>query len=528
MAKLMATALTLTTLTGVAACGGGGGEGGEVKLSFYTWGNETEMEITRGLVDSFNAENEGKIEVAITPVASGDYETKVTNAMRGRTVPDVIIAGDGEIKNWIDQGGIAPLDDYAAASEEINLDEMYQDGVNRYRYDIASRKGGTGKLYGIMRDYSPSCLYYNKDAMAAVDIECISVSAEQSQTQYGTQKAYFEHEGQWYFNNQIALDWNELLTLSQKLTSNTEAPVRNNSSITKYGMYVINWFGFGFSVGGDCLEWVEDSSLSTGGKYEFTLFDETKNYIVKEGQTVVVNDKTYNAGEIVAYTDKDELTATQKAQCTELPSQMEAMQYFVDLSVTHKVSPKPAVSASSSTYGLFSSKQCAMIIETRYATGIYRKTIDEAQDAFDWDVAPLPKHANGIAAGHSGSEALCIPAKSKHKDEAWKFIEYMTGEEGSKRFAEAGFTVPNTRELANSETFLQSNKNPKNSKIFVEAAEYQTTGDWGYLPSKAWINVWATDLNSKVLGGTQTLVWLRDTYSAATQKVIDDYYKNVQ
>lgn len=520
--KWLAFTLCAASVLGAAGCGV---EGTVKKLQFFTWGNETEVALMRTLVEEFNELNAGAIEVTMTPIPSGDYETKIDNVLGGKNVPDVIVAGDGEIKQWIDDGAIAPLDDYVANSTEIDLDKMWEDGVNRYRYDIDSRKGGSGKLYGIMRDYSPSVLFYNIDAMKAVGIDCISKTEKESFDEYGTDSAYFEKDGQYYFNNQIPTTWEEFLALSQKLTSNAAAPVRNDMSITQYGLYVINWFCFGWSVGGNCLEWVTDPSLLTGGKYEFTLFDESKNYILKEGESFSVNGTQYSGGEIVSYSDKGSLSEANKAQCVELPSQREAMQYFVDLSVKHAVSPKPNVSDSNSTYGLFSSGQCAMLIDTRYAVGIFRKTI-AGNNTFDWDVAPLPKHKDGVAAGHSGSLAYAIPQKSEKKDEAWKFIEFMAGERGEKAFAEAGFTIPNTMELANSETFLQTGEKPANSKIFVDAAYYQRTGDWGYLPNKAWINEWANDLNDKVLLGSMTLQQLKDAHAADTQKIIDDYYRD--
>ncbi len=521
--RFLSFALSAAAVLSLAGCGD---DGSVKKLQFFTWGNETETALMRTLIAEFNELNKGSIEVSMTPIPSGDYETKIDNVLGGKNVPDVIVAGDGEIKQWIDDGAITPLDDYAANSTEIDLDKMWEDGVNRYRYDVDSRKGGEGELYGIMRDYSPSVLFYNLDAMEAVGIECISETEEESLSQYGTKSAYFEKDGTYYFNNQIATTWEEFLALSQKLTSNAAAPVRNDMSITPYGIYVINWFCFGWSVGGDCLEWVENSSLATGGKYEFTLFDDSKNYILKEGESFELNGTEYAGGEIVSYSDKGSLSAAEKAQCTELPSQREAMQYFVDLSVKHGVSPKPDVSDSNSDYGLFSSEQCAMLISTRYAVGIYRKTIaPEDEGGFDWDVAPLPKHKDGIMAGHSGSLAYAIPQKSKKKDEAWKFIEFMAGERGETAFAEAGFTIPNTMELSNSEVFLQTGKKPANSKLFVDAAYYQRTGDWGYLPNKVWINEWANDLNDKVLLGTMSLQQLKEAHAAETQKIIDAYYE---
>ena len=112
-------------------------------------------------------------------------------------------------------------------------------------------------------------------------------------------------------------------------------------------------------------------------------------------------------------------------------------------------------------------------------------------------------------------------AEALNKAEAWKFIEFLSGPVGQTAFAEAGFTIPNTMDLANSDVFLQPGKNPANAQIFVDAAYYQRTGDWGYLPSKAWINEWANPLNSDVLGGEMTLEELKEKTATNSQKVID-------
>ena len=119
--KAGALALGACMALGSAACNGGGAE---TTIKFFTWGNETEIALTRELVREFNARNKGEIRVEPTPIPTKDYETKVSNALRGRSVPDVIVAGDGEIKNWIESGGISELDEFAANSTEINLDEM--------------------------------------------------------------------------------------------------------------------------------------------------------------------------------------------------------------------------------------------------------------------------------------------------------------------------------------------------------------------------------------------------------------------
>lgn len=67
------------------------------------------------------------------------------------------------------------------------------------------------------------------------------------------------------FNNQIPTNWTELVELSKLFTKSYNA-----SSASTYGFLNEWWFSFGWSVGGDCLEWDEEK-----GQYVFNLGDET-------------------------------------------------------------------------------------------------------------------------------------------------------------------------------------------------------------------------------------------------------------
>ena len=152
-----------------------------------------------------------------------------------------------------------------------------------------------------------------------------------------------------------------------------------------------------------------------------------------------------------------------------------------------------------------------MLVDLRYITATFRNEMD---NEYEWDVAPLPMYkeydsegnitVHGIEAGHSGSVALCISKKSKVAEEAWKFIEYCASEEGQTLQAEAGFAIPLQRDLANSPVFLDG-ENPKNAKIFIDAAEYETAADWWYLKDKKWIDTWANVLNGSVRNGKLTM-----------------------
>lgn len=521
------TSCSLMLLMLLAGCKG---KDDRVEITFYGWGNETEVSLTQKFVDDYN-NSQNEIKVNYTAIPSEDYGTKIRNALASRNAPDVLIAGDGEIKPWIENGGLANLDDYLANSTVFDLSDFWEEGQNRYLYNVETRMNGSGHYYGVMRDLSPTVLFYNKTAFNRVGVKCISLTKEESIEKYGVARGYFEKDGQKYFNNQIPMNWEEMLELAKLNTSNSSSSYRNNNATTTYGIHYVNWFSLGWSVGVDSVQFVKDDTSKIGGRYEFSLNDTSPNYSVKEGETVTLsNGSTYNEKELIPYDERGLLTNTDKEKCYALPSAIEAMQFYVDLSTKYQVAPKPSFTNSTSQYSIFASgNQASMIVDSRYAVGIYRTLIKEEGNGsgFDWDCAPMPVHEHGIQAGHSGSLAYCISEKSKNKDAAFKFIEYINGIEGQTAFAEAGFTIPNTKTLSNSDVFLQPDKLPKNSKVFVEAAAYQTVGDWGYLPSKDWISPWANKLNSDVLNGISDLKTSLDNSRQETQQIIDGYYKDI-
>ena len=133
---------------------------------------------------------------------------------------------------------------------------------------------------------------------------------------------------------------------------------------------------------------------------------------------------------------------------------------------------------------------------------------------------------HGVEAGHSGSVALCISSKTKVANEAWKFIEFCASEEGQSLQAEAGFAIPLQRDLANSPVFLDGQA-PRNAKVFIRAAEYETAGDWWYLKNNKWIDTWANVLNGSVRNGRLTMTEFYNSreYDVTFETLIRDYCK---
>lgn len=541
-AVVVAVAITLLT-TRSLLIGDTGDYSNRTQIKFFGWGNESEVAMTRQFVDEYN-EVQDEIYVSYTSIPSGDYAIKITNSLYSKTPPDVLLAGDGEIKPWIELGGLAVLDDFLDDSTEIDIDDFWEEGQNRYYYNPSVRRNGNYKNpevvpgchhYGIMRDLSPTVLFYNKTAFSKVGVQIISMTAEEQMAQYGYARGY--NPDTKVFNNRLPMTYEEMVELAKINTYNTQAPsgYRNPNATTTYGVHYVNWFSLGWSVNANSLQWIRDNKYSLGGYYKFTLNDTHCNYSVKPGQTITIaagtaRETTYTEGQLIQFDniyDVDHLPQEEKDKLYVLPSALEATQDYVDLSATYRVGPRPDFTSSSSVsqYSMFTSgNQVAMIADSRYAVGIYRSLI---KDRFEWDCAPLPKYEHGIQSGHSGSLAYCISEKSKHKQEAFEFIEYINGKEGQSAFAEAGFTIPNTKTLSNSNAFLQPRKSPANSDLFVSAASYQTVGDWGFLPSKDWITPWATVLNSSVLSGSTPLKQALDSTQGASQKKIDEYYQKI-
>ena len=600
MVLAMATVMTATCASALAACSGttdGSFEGGDYKPSadgttvqFWGYGDEAEVEVFGRIVDEFNATvgKENKITVKYTAQPASSYSSQASTALASTKTPDVVYVEDSLVKSWAANEYIAQLDIkddegtyvYPGIEEMFLADgKIWEQGIQRYRYDVENATvTDTAALWALPKDIGPTVIYYNKNYIEALGVTIISVPADQlkafndggsyvdgngkTKAEYGIngtvkEKGYFKLDGKWYFNNRVAMSWDETTDLARAMME---------EGLCDYGFFTEWWFSYGWSVGGDCVEYVTDTDGN--GYYDFTLSDATYNYIVADNaQPFKVNDHTYQPGEIISYQDKftaetynnpdnatqanirPEITSAVKSkQLNQLPSQLDAFLEFCALT-TDTSTPvgtksdgtvkngKGKISIGADTLGsqqaedLFVSGDIGMFVDGRWETTFLRSASSLAKGS--WDVAPLPVYkeydndgditVHGISAGHSGSVGLAIAEGSKAKAAAWMFLRYVAGEEGQTMQSEKGFCIPNQIELANSDVFLQPDQDPKNSIVFVEAAAYETPGDWWYLPDGKWIDDWANDLNSKVREGEMTVNELFTNNNKKTQNVLYAY-----
>jgi multiple sugar transport system substrate-binding protein len=132
------------------------------------------------------------------------------------------------------------------------------------------------------------------------------------------------------------------------------------------------------------------------------------------------------------------------------------------LRIAYGVTPTDSDIKAADLVSRFATGQLAMLLESRRIT----PTLRAAKD-LDWDVASVPRYGN--PAGILHSDAYCITARSKHKDAAWSFIEYAMSPDGQKIITATGRTVPSHIETSKSDAYLDPDKAPKNSKVFLDA-----------------------------------------------------------
>lgn len=549
---LLALLLTVIALTAVACQKQGSGkdisfdsngnivasdEGTVVKFTSY---NEGETE--KVYLDLRNAFNKKYEQYGIRAVYAGSspssYEDTMLVRLGSKECQDVVLVSDEYYKKWASRGLLGNLDPYIYSSNSLlnfqsDIADMSEGAVGRYRYDVntATSDGPDAHYYGLPKGCGSTVIYYNKDYMKKAGITEISVYEENLEAynngaadSYGATKAskkisgtvpakgYFQLDGKWYFNNKIAMSWDECAALAKKLqTVNQDCD---------YGFITSWWFNYAFSVGGNCIEYLttEDSAY-TGGYYTFTLADSTVNY--KANEDIVVNNNEYKAGSILSYEDKFYLTDELAEKCDVLPSQRRAFAEYMSLAgklnenhyhaavngqsgvtdafyqlipyrmgetpsdaieannklmkdnaggdnsslnenvregdlvvVLNKgISANPNKFSTDGRFGYFINGKTAMLVDIR-ANVTQARLIED----FDWDVAPMLVYkeydnegnvtVSGIEGAHSGSTAWAMWSGSPVKNASYLFIKFACSEEGQRILAQSGAILPNQKALA--------------------------------------------------------------------------------
>lgn len=143
---------------------------------------------------------------------------------------------------------------------------------------------------------------------------------------------------------------------------------------------------------------------------------------------------------------------------------VDSLQQFADLANKYNAAPKKSQSASLTMAQLFLQQKIAMHLSGRWLVPKYR---EEAQ--FDWDIVSFPKGPEGSIVNIDAS-GYAVSKSSKHKKEAFKFVEFISSKESLNTLTKSGLIVPARKDSAYCENFLSVQK-PKNASVFLKTIE---------------------------------------------------------
>ncbi|WP_214627707.1 ABC transporter substrate-binding protein [Paenibacillus agaridevorans] len=144
---------------------GAANTGDKVKVKFAGWGDPSEKQVFDQLIKDFETKNP-TIDVEYMHMPA-DYVGKMNTMLAGGTAPDVLYVPDGDFGRWVSAGLLMPIDNYVESSN-IDIGDMWESGLKRYKYD--GKKTGEGELYALPKDIGPIVLYYNKELFDAAGV----------------------------------------------------------------------------------------------------------------------------------------------------------------------------------------------------------------------------------------------------------------------------------------------------------------------------------------------------------------------
>ncbi|CAH1216299.1 Putative ABC transporter substrate-binding protein YesO [Paenibacillus plantiphilus] len=190
-----------------------------------------------------------------------------------------------------------------------------------------------------------------------------------------------------------------------------------------------------------------------------------KKLTVKEGDKIVQygsdsNTNWWIPAEIAVRQNGGDFFKDEKANF-DSPEVIEALQFWADITNKHKVAP--TLAEMSGQGDLFPSGLVAM---TR--NGVWLKDTYKDIKDFEWDIAPLPKQKQASTVLHTSY--FTMSSKSKHKEEAWELIKWLSGPEVQEGIdSKAGF-LPTRKSVSDKEVY--DTKMPASTHLIGDTADY--------------------------------------------------------
>jgi multiple sugar transport system permease protein len=142
---------------------------GQTRLTVLHWGDKTEDDIVRSLIDAFEVQNPD-IKVVRTNVGSpAQLQTKLQTMLASGDPPDLFYLIFEKVAAFASQGVLEDIEPYiahdrsAGAADGPDLADFFPATLDAFRYDAQTRRVGKGRLVGLPKDFTCVGFYYNRD-----------------------------------------------------------------------------------------------------------------------------------------------------------------------------------------------------------------------------------------------------------------------------------------------------------------------------------------------------------------------------
>jgi multiple sugar transport system substrate-binding protein len=207
----------------------------------------------------------------------------------------------------------------------------------------------------------------------------------------------------------------------------------------------------------------------------------------------------------------------------------EALQFLGDLSNKYNVSPPKKDVVGIRQQDMFPLQQTAMWVDGSWNIQHVR---DMGQGAFDWGIAKVPQGPSaepGEYEAYGWPDSLVISKESEHKDAAWKLIKYLIGKNRPIESYMAG-KVPILKSLAESDEWLETEKEPEEMEIILELGELmgRTSFTIGWGEWRGYADTGGSGMNGvldSVTNGEMTVDEAIEAFTEHGNTVLERYYE---
>lgn len=131
------------------------------------------------------------------------------------------------------------------------------------------------------------------------------------------------------------------------------------------------------------------------------------------------------------------------------------------------------------------------------------QTVTDSMDANTWATAPIPTGPTGKALVSTGAAGWAMVSNSKHKEEAWKLLEFLSSPEQNTRLAKSTGVIP-LHTTATEDPFFQSGPYKTLLDMTADPGTFVNYKTVSYPGSSEW-NKMVMDNNQAILLGKATI-----------------------